>query len=122
MIEMRHADTTERIIRCAIDVHKALGPGHPVEYYTKALVHELEISGLPMQADVPVRVTYKDVVIGERRVPIIVQDVVAILPCTQEIDESAIAEAVSLLRATELPVGLILNFAKARLDIRRVAN
>ena len=42
MIEMRHADTTEGIIRCAIDVHKALGPGQEFPFYGKALVYELE--------------------------------------------------------------------------------
>ena len=119
---MRHADTTERIIRCAIDVHKALGPGHPAEYYTKALILELERSELAIQIDVPVKVEYKGTLLGERRVPIVVQDVVLVLPRTDDIDETAIASAVSLLRATEHPVGLILNFAKARLDIRRVAN
>lgn len=122
MIEMRHADTTERIIRCAIDVHKALGPGLPEDYYTKALIIELETSGLPMQADVPVKIEYKDTPLGERRIPVVVNDVVVVLPVTRDIDEAAIAEAVSLLRATDHPVGLILNFAKARLDIRRVAN
>lgn len=122
MIEMRHADTTEGIIRCAIDVHKALGPGHPVDYYTKALIIELETSGLPMQADVPVEVAYKGTKLGIRRVPVVVDDVVLVQPRTQDIDETAVSEAVSLLRATKQPVCLILNFAKARLDIRRVAN
>ena len=122
MIEMRYADTTERIIRCAIDVHKGLGPGHPVGYYVKALVYELETSGLPMQADVPVKISYKGLRLGERRVPIIVQELVLILPRVSEIEEAAVTEAVSLLRTTTYPVGLILNFSKARLDIRRVAN
>ena len=122
MIEMRHADTTERIIRCAIDVHKALGPGHPVEYYVKALIIELETSGLPMQADVPVEIEYKGTKLGVRRIPIVVDDVVHICPRTEDIDEAVVSESVSFLRATEHPVCLILNFAKARLDIRRVAN
>ena len=122
MIEMRHADLTERIIRCAIEVHKALGPGNPVDYYLRALAFELERASLPMRTDVPVRVTYRDMVLGERRVPIVVQDVVLVTARAGEIDDAAVADAVSLLRATGLQVGLILNFAKARIDIRRVAN
>ena len=122
MIEMRHADTTESIIRCAIDVHKALGPGHPLEYYAKAMVYELERAGLQLETDVPVKVEYKELVLGERRIPIVVNDLVIVAPRVHEVDDVSVAEAVSLLRVSGKPVGLLLNFAKARLDIRRVAN
>jgi GxxExxY protein len=122
MIEMKHSDVTERIIRCAIDVHKALGPGLPREFYAKALAIELERSELPFLADVSVKVSYGDVVLGERRVPFLVADVVVLVPQTSEIDDAAIAGGVSLLRGTGKQVGLLLNFARARLDIRRIAN
>ncbi len=122
MVEMKHADTTERIIRCAIDVHKALGPGLPREVYGRALAIELEKSGLPFLADVRFDVTYRDVTLGERRAPLIVSDVVVVVPQTTEIDDAAIATGVALLRASGKAVGLILNFARARLDIRRIAN
>lgn len=122
MVEMKHADTTERIIRCAIDVHKSLGPGLPREVYGKALAIELERSGLPYLADVRFDVIYRDVTLGERKVPLIVSDVVVVVPQTTEIDEAAIATGVALLRSSGKAVGLILNFARARLDIRRIAN
>lgn len=122
MVEMKHADMTERIIRCAIDVHKTLGPGLPREFYGKALAIELERSGLAFLADVSVKVSYQDVVLGERRAPFLVEDLVVVFPQTAEIDDAAIASSVSLLRGTGKSVGLILNFARARLDIRRIAN
>ncbi len=121
-MEMKHADRTERIIRCAIDVHKALGPGLSRELYAKALAVELEKSGLPFVADVPFKVVYRETVLGERRAPFLVEDVVLVIPQTVEIDEATIAESVALLRATGKAVGLILNFARPRLDIRRIAN
>ncbi len=120
-MEMKHADMTERIIRCAIDVHKALGPGLAREFYAKALAIELERSGLSFVPDVAVKVIYADVVLGERRAPFIVADVVLLVPQTSEIDDASIAGGVSMLRATGKTVGLLLNFAKARLDIRRIA-
>lgn len=121
-MEMRHADLTERIIRCAIDVHKALGPGLPKEFYAKAVAIELERSNLPFLPDVAFKVTYQDVVIGERRAPFVVADTVLVVPLAIEIDDAAVAEGVSLLRATGKGVGLLLNFARNRLDIRRIAN
>ena len=122
MVEMKHADLTERIIRCAIDVHKALGPGLPRELYAKALAIELERSSLPFLADVSAKVVYQGVTIGERKAPFLVADTVLVVPTAGEIDDAAIADGVSLLRATAKSVGLLLNFARARLDIRRIAN
>ena len=120
--EMKHSDVTERIIRCAIEVHKALGPGLPREFYSRALAIELERSELPFVPDVAVKVVYADVTLGERRVPFVVADVVVVVPQTTEIDDAAIASGVSMLRATGKQVGLLLNFGRARLDIRRIAN
>ena len=122
MVEMKHADLTERIIRCAIDVHKALGPGLPRELYAKALAIELERSSLPFLADVAAKVVYQGVTIGERKAPFLVADTVLVVPTAGEIDDASIADGVSLLRATGKSVGLLLNFARARLDIRRIAN
>ena len=122
MTEMRHSDLTERIIRCAIDVHKALGPGLPRELYARALAVELERSELPFLTDVPCKVVYQGVVIGERRAPFVVSETVLVLPLATEIDDATLAEGVSLLRATGHGVGLLLNFARSRLDIRRIAN
>ena len=122
MVEMKHADLTEQIIRCAIDVHKALGPGLPREFYARALAIELEKSTLPFLADVACKIVYQGVTLGERRVPFVVADIVIVVPLTSEIDDAVIADGVSLLRATGKSVGLLLNFARARLDIRRIAN
>jgi GxxExxY protein len=119
---MKHADLTERIIRCAIDVHKGLGPGLPREFYAKALAIELERSGLPFLADVSCKIVYQGVTLGERKAPLVIADTVLVIPTTAEIDDGTIADGVSLLRATTKGVGLILNFTRARLDIRRIAN
>lgn len=122
MTEMKHAEMTERIIRCAIDVHKALGPGLPRELYLRALAVELERSNLPFLTDVACKVAYQGVVIGERRAPFVVAETVLVMPLASEIDDATVAEGVSLLRATGNGVGLLLNFARSRLDIRRIAN
>ena len=122
MTEMKHAEMTERIIRCAIDVHKGLGPGLPRELYLRALAVELERSELPFLTDVACKVVYQGVVIGERRAPFVVAETVLVMPLASEIDDATVAEGVSLLRATGHGVGLLLNFARSRLDIRRIAN
>jgi len=67
-------------------------------------------------------VHYKEMALGEQRVPIIVQDLVVVFPRTDEIDDTAVAGSVCLLRLSGQPIGLLLNFGRSRLDIRRIAN
>ncbi len=51
-------DLTEKIIGCAIKVHRALGPGLLESAYEVCLVHELEKAGLEVQRQVPLPIVY----------------------------------------------------------------
>jgi len=55
---------TRRIIACAIEVHKRLGPGLLEKLYQEAMVVEMELSGLKVEKNVKVSVEYKDRFIG----------------------------------------------------------
>src|SRR5579859_4840233 len=69
---------TERIIGCAIEVHRHLGPGLLESVYESALCVELELSGLQYQRQVPVCVTYKGHVVGELRLDLLVENCVVV--------------------------------------------
>ena len=52
---------TNRIIACAIDVHRALGPGLLESTYRACFVHELESQGLRTRCEAPIPIVYKEV-------------------------------------------------------------
>ena len=67
---------TRRIIACAIEVHKSLGPGLLEKLYKEAMVIELELKGLKVQKNLQVPVEYKGKLIGDYFIDLLVEDTV----------------------------------------------
>src|SRR5438552_8253856 len=65
-------DVTERIIGCAIEVHRHLGPGLLESVYESAMCLELKSVGIPFARQVGVPLFYKDQLIAEHRPDLIV--------------------------------------------------
>lgn len=110
-------DMSRRVIGCAIDVHKALGPGYPVEIYSAALKSELDASGIAYKADHPLDVSYKDKRIGAVNADLFVGDrfIVGILARVGEVGTAERSELRAQLRAADLELGLVINFGERRL-------
>ena len=112
---------TKEIIGSAIAVHRALGPGFTERIYAKALQHELRERKIPFLTEQPIRVRYKDQLLGTHRLDLIVhEEVVVELKAVYEINNFHIAQMLSYLKAGGKGLGLILNFARGTLAIRRV--
>jgi GxxExxY protein len=119
--EFPHRDLTDRVIGAAIFVHRQLGPGFLEKLYENALNIEFSKRGILFNRQVSVQVLYDGKVIGMHRLDMIIeQKVVLELKAVKEIEDIHLATTLSYLKATQLEVGLILNFAAARLLIRRV--
>lgn len=103
---------TEKVIACAIEVHKQMGPGLNEAVYGECLMLELEIRGVAFEADVPIVVSYKgrrlrkhfeiDLIVDHRLV-VELKAVEALHPAHQ-------AQVLTYLRLTNLPAGLLINF------------
>mgnify|MGYP001559323336 CR=1 FL=1 len=116
-------DLTGKIIECAITVHKKLGPGFLESIYQTALPMELEKYGLKVEIQKEIKIYYDNREIGIHRLDLIVNDLVIVeLKAVKEFDDSHLAQLLSYLKATDLSVGLLLNFAKPVLDIKRVVH
>ena len=112
---------TDQIIACAIAVHKELGPGFRESIYEESFAIELGCRKIPFERQVLVRIHYRGVVVGFHRVDLIIdKKVVVELKAVKEIDDAHLATCLSYLKATQLRVGLIINFSEARTRIRRV--
>ncbi|MCL4211868.1 MAG: GxxExxY protein [Phycisphaerales bacterium] len=120
-----HEAITERIIACAIRVHRALGPGLLESVYEVCLAHELAKEGLRFarQVDVPVR--YDAVLLDAGfRIDLLVEDAVVVeLKAVEKVQPIHEAQLLTYLRLSGKSVGLLLNFNELRLRdglIRRV--
>ncbi len=117
---------TEKIIGCAIEVHKAIGPGLLESAYEECLCYELAQNGLTFQRQVPLPVVYKDVKLDcGYKLDILVENTVIIeLKAVDRIIAIHEAQLLSYLRMLDLRVGLILNFHSSVLKegIKRIVN
>ena len=103
--------TTERIIGCAIEVHRHLGPGLLESVYESALCIELRARSLPFKRQVGLPLYYKGELISEHRPDLIVDDEVIVeIKSVDRLAPIHTAQNLTYLRVTSLRVGLILNF------------
>ena len=103
--------TTDRIIGCAIEVHKHLGPGLLESVYESALCIELKANSLPFKRQLGIPLYYKGELISEHRPDLIVDDKVIVeIKTVDRLAPIHMAQVLTYLRVTSLRIGLILNF------------
>jgi GxxExxY protein len=118
---LEHEDLTGEIIGAAIEVHKQLGPGFVESTYENALAFELRQRGIRFRRQVSVPVLYRDVEVGLHRLDLLVMDQIVVeLKAVRELTDTHFAFVRSYLRAIGRNHGLILNFAKPTLEVKRV--
>lgn len=106
-----HAELTDSVLRCAIAVHKELGPGLPEHSYQTALALELDAAAIPYASDPPIAVRYRNVVVGWHRPDFIVDNKVVVeLKALANLDPVHAKQVLTYLKVTGLRVGLLLNF------------
>lgn len=113
---------TEAIIGAAIEVHRELGPGFLESIYENALAIELRARKIPFQRQLMVPVLYRGVEVGLHRLDLFVFDQVLVeLKAIATIEDIHFVVARSYLKAVGRDHGLLLNFAKPTLEIKRVS-
>src|SRR5947209_6670599 len=112
---------TERVIGCAYKVANKLGCGFFERCYENALAYELRKAGLQLEQQVPLKVWYEDIIVGEYVADIIVEGCVLIeLKAIQSLEPVHAAQCINYLAATKFPLCLLINVGK-RVDIKRFA-
>jgi GxxExxY protein len=102
---------TRRIIACAIEVHKRLGPGLLEKLYKEAMIIEMELDGLKVSKNVKVAVEYKGKSIGEYFIDLLFEDTVILeLKSIERHDPVFEAQILSYMKLTGKKVGLLINF------------
>ena len=113
---------TEKVIGCAFAVSNTLGVGFLEKVYENALAHELRKVGLRVEQQYGIPVYYDGVVVGDYVADLLVEGSVLVeLKSVKAIDEIHMAQALNYLKATMLPICLLINFGKPKIDIKRIA-
>ena len=114
-------DLSNKIIKSAIEVHKKLGPGFLESIYQEALPIQLEKDGMKFESQKEIKIYFEGRVVGIHKLDLVVEGKVILeLKTVRSFDDSHMAQVLSYLKATGIKLGLLLNFAKATLDIKRV--
>jgi GxxExxY protein len=110
-------EISRRVIGCAIETHKELGPGYPLEIYRKALAHELKHEEISFQLDKAFPVEFDGEEIGTVNADMYVGErfLLKLLADNSEVEGGARSELRAVLRAADLELGLIINFGQRRL-------
>ena len=103
---------TYKIIGCAIEVHRALGPGLLESTYEQCLAHELKMNGLAFKLQCPLPVEYKGIRLDcGYRVDIFVEDnLILELKCVEHIKEIHEAQLLTYMKLAGVRTGLLINF------------
>ena len=121
--EYPYSELTKKIIGFAIKVHRILGPGFVEKIYQRALYLELKCAFFVLEREKKINVTYGPIHIGYTKADFIVDNKIILeLKAVSEIKDLHRAQLISYLKATGLEVGLLLNFAKPVLEIKRLVN
>ncbi len=115
------AELTRVVIGAAFEVANVLGPGFLEKVYERALIRELVLRRVAVKAQVPFVVCYKGQRIGEYIADLVVeQRVIVELKCVERLAKEYLAQCLNYLRASGLPVALVVNFPKPTLEWKRV--
>lgn len=122
MAELGNKDLSGRVIDAAIRVHKALGPGFIESVYESALCVELRVQGLAFERQKAIKLFYRDTEVGEHRLDILVEGKLLVeLKAVKAIEDIFFVIGRSQMKAAGIADGLILNYHRMPLTIRRIA-
>jgi GxxExxY protein len=112
---------TYAINGAVFEVNRILGPGFLEKVYENALLVELKHNGIEAQAQAPIRVTYKEAIVGDYIADILVDDrVIVELKTVERIERIHEAQLLNYLKATGIKVGLLVNFKNTKAQIKRL--
>lgn len=118
---MKYQALTGLIIQQFYHVYNVLGYGFFERVYENALVHMLGVAEVPFVQQAPIKVYFRDVIVGDYVADLIVDErVICELKAVQKLEPVHTAQLLNYLRATDYEVGLLLNFGPQPQVVRKV--
>jgi GxxExxY protein len=114
---------SKKVIGIAIDIHKQLGPGFAEKIYSRALEIEFREESISFIKEKEIRIAYKKIFLGKQRIDYLIEDELIVelksvpgINCVHE------AQLLSYIKVNDNRLGLILNFGRPVLEIKRLVN
>ncbi len=113
MSKLLHSEITDSILKAYFDVYNQLGYGFLEKVYQNAMYFELKSLGYKVEAQKPIKVYFKNQLVGEYYADLLVDDKVIVeLKACELFMNAHTAQLMNFLKATEIEVGLVLNFGE----------
>jgi GxxExxY protein len=120
---LKYGDLTEKIIGCAMTVHKKMGPGYNEVIYSRCLAIEFDKAALKYQRELEWPVFYDEIVVGKRRVDFFVEEKISVeIKAIHELSNKELAQGLNYLESHKMEIGLLLNFGAKSLQFKRLIN
>jgi len=114
-------DITYQIRGAVFEVNRVLGHGFLEKVYEKALMIELNSRGLSVGNQVPLKVIYKEKIVGEYFADLLVEgSVIVEIKAVRHLLKEHQAQLLNYLKATGIQVGLLVNFTRNKAEIKRM--
>jgi len=121
MIESELNALSEKVIGCAYTVSNTLGSGFLEKVYENALAIEIRKLGLRVECQKSVPVYYEGVIVGDYFADLVVEGILLIeLKVSKAFDDNHKAQCLNYLNAIKLPLCLLINFGKPRVEVKRI--
>ena len=119
--ELPHSDISEKIIGCCFEVMKELGSGFLENVYKNALFIVMKHKGLNVIAEQSFEIIFRNLKIGKYVADLIIENLIIVeLKCCKTLLPEHQAQLINYLKASELPVGLLVNFGNQKLEYKRL--
>ena len=121
--QVLYPELSYKIMAAVFEVHNRLGPGFTEDIYQRATVCELEARRIPLESQKAIEVFYKGQIMGTYRLDLVVDGKVILeLKAVSALNDLFKQQLLSYLKATQLRLGILVNFGASRVEHVRIIN
>lgn len=112
---------TQQIIGIGIKIHKQIGPGFREKYYQRAMYLEFQKVQIKFDREKKISLIYDKIILGYHIIDFVVENKIVVeIKSINGLTDVEIGQLTSYLRLTKCQIGLLLNFGKPQLEIKRI--
>ena len=122
-LDLKYAEITEKIIGCAMMVHRKMKAGYSELIYSRCLAIEVDKIHLAYKKEMELPIYYDETIVGKRRVDFLVEDKIVVeLKAISELTDKELNQSLNYLENHRREIGLLINFGAKSLQLKRLIN